>query len=89
MLFLIDVQAEDPLDDFKTLLNELESYDLSLMEKPKLVALSKADTLIDDDRDTKLTEKFKDLPVQFISSVTGEGLDELINLLWKTIQQRE
>ncbi|RJP81392.1 MAG: GTPase ObgE [Candidatus Zixiibacteriota bacterium] len=79
LLFLIDSTSSDPAADMVTLERELGEYDPALLERPRLVALSKADLNQSPD------------PATFpwdhrISSVTGEGVPELIRHLWSLLQ---
>ncbi|MEI7812880.1 MAG: GTPase ObgE [Ignavibacteria bacterium] len=89
LLFLIDVSSEDYQKDYKTLVNELESYSPELMNKKRIVAFSKADLL--DEKALKKIRKIKlrkyDSPLFVFSSASKEGLEELIDYLW--IQMRE
>lgn len=89
ILFLIDCTSENLQSDFKILLNELKNYSPLLVQKKMLISLSKAD-LIDSKKNQKLsTVKFKGIkekPVIF-SSATGNGLSELLDILWNCIER--
>ncbi len=80
LVILIDVQSEDPLQDYHTLFHELESYNPALLQKPRIVTFSKVDTLPPDQRRHPAEEQFQE-PVLYISSVTGEGLETLVERL--------
>lgn len=86
LLFLIDIAAENPRDDYRTLLNELQSHDLGLLEKPRIIAFNKCDLIAKPDRDKGLLQ-LNDEHAIFISGVSGEGLDNLLDRLWLTLQQ--
>jgi GTP-binding protein len=86
LLFLIDIASENPLDDYQTLLNELQSHDLGLLEKPRIIAFNKCDLIAEPDRDKELLQ-LKGGHAYFISGVSGEGLDNLLDRLWLTLQQ--
>ncbi len=89
LVFLIDITAEDYVNEFKVLLNELKSYSEKLAEKPKLLVLTKAD-LIEPSEIKKLTgKKIKDYTgkAHIISSVTGLGIEKLLDLLWDMIKK--
>ncbi len=84
LLFLIDIDSADPFNDYQVLKKELHLYDPYLDKKPHLIALSKMDTLPEDDKE----EFYKLLKNEFetklheniisISSVSGENMKELI-----------
>ena len=80
LVILIDVQSEDPLQDYRTLFHELESYNPALLHKPRIVTFSKVDTLPPGQRKHPAERQFRE-PVLYISSVTGEGLDTLVEQL--------
>ncbi|MCU0339442.1 MAG: GTPase ObgE [Spirosomaceae bacterium] len=87
LLFVIPSTSEDVAKEYKTLLNELEQYNPELMDKSKLLAISKMD-LIDQKQKTKITKKLpKELPYVFISAVAQEGIGELKDLIWTTLHQ--
>jgi GTP-binding protein len=80
LVMLIDITSTDPAGDVRVLENELREYDPALLKRPRLVMASKAD-LIDPD---ELSTFRYDLR---ISSVTGEGLPELIIRLWDMLRE--
>ncbi len=87
LVFLIECFSKKPKNDFEILMNELESYNPSLLNKPRLVALTKIDTL--DDNARKKLDKIKfetKIPVYQISAVSHEGIDSLIETLWQFIE---
>jgi GTP-binding protein len=89
LLFLIDITSEDYQKDYKILLNELKSYSPELVNKKKIVALSKAD--LAEDRDLNKLKKRKlrnsDSKLMIFSSATGEGLPDLMDELWQELEQ--
>lgn len=89
ILFLIDITSENLKNDFDVLLNELKSYSPKLIQKKILVSLSKAD-LVDPKKASEVSRyKFKgirDKPIIF-SSITGSGLDALLDILWENLQK--
>jgi GTP-binding protein len=88
LLFLIEITSEDYENDYNILLNELKGYSKILADKTKIVSLSKAD-LADEKEIKKLSRKkignAGSGPLIF-SSATGYGVDELVDHLWKTLQ---
>lgn len=89
LLFLIDVSSEDYQKDYNTLSNELESYSEVLTRKKRIVALSKADILSDEE--LKKVKKFKlkkhKDPVFVFSSASGYGLDALLDFIWQKLKE--
>jgi GTPase len=85
LLFLIPADSADHKKEYDILVNELEQYNPELLHKQFVIAISKSDML-----DEELTQAIKkelpaDIPHLFISSVTGKGLVELKDLLWKVL----
>ncbi len=87
LLFLIPADSNDHGKEFEILVHELEKYNPELLHKQFIVAISKSDLL--DEELTKAVEKElpKNIPHIFISSVTGKGLTELKDLLWKVLNE--
>jgi GTP-binding protein len=85
LLFMVPADADDIKAQYDILVNELDMYNEELLDKPRVLAITKSD-LIDDEL-RKMLEK--DLPVElphvFISSVAQKGLTELKDLLWKKL----
>ena len=87
LLFMISALEEDIPGAYKTLLNELEMYNPELLDKDRVLAITKCD-LIDRDIEKDLEKSLpKDLPHVFISSLTQEGLKELKDALWQALHK--
>jgi GTPase len=85
LLFLIPADSKDHKKEFEILLNELEQYNPEMLQKDFVIAVSKSD-MLDDELKTAIKKELpKKIPHIFISSVTGLGLQELKDLLWKTL----
>lgn len=85
LLFMVPADADDITAQYEVLLNELEQFNPQLMDKHRILAISKSDML-----DDELMEEIKktlpaDVPHVFISAVTGYGLTELKDTLWRAI----
>ena len=93
LLFVIPSNEDDPAAHYRTLLGELEAYNPELMDKPRLVALSKTDLLPPDMHDAFVAEASAgfedDVQILPISSVAQKGLDRLKEALWKWVDQQE
>ena len=83
LLFVLSVESDIEYE-YKALENELRAYRKDLLDKPRIIALSKMD--IKQGFKLKKSVQFPDhIPVIPISSATGFGLDELREALWKGI----
>ncbi len=84
LLFTIPVDADDIKEQYEILLNELTQYNPELLDKGRLLAITKSD-LADEELREMLKPGLPDIPYIFISSVTREGLGPLKDLIWKKI----
>ncbi|MFN4145568.1 MAG: GTPase ObgE [Runella sp.] len=85
LLFLVAADSLDVVKEYQTLLKELELYEASLLEKSRILAISKID-LIDSKARKKIEKSLpKDISTVFISSVSQEGIADLKDLIWKTL----
>tara|TARA_B100000795_G_scaffold119414_1_gene88815 strand:+ start:553 stop:1554 length:1002 start_codon:yes stop_codon:yes gene_type:complete len=88
LLFLISCESEKVVDQYYILLNELKKYNPELLDKDRIIVISKSD-LIDKNRKDKISleisKKIKNIPFDFISSVSNQGLVELKDDLWKVL----
>jgi len=87
LLFLIDITSENYQAEYNVLLNELKSHSKKLAEKTKIVSLSKADLIEESEIKKIRRKKIKnaDSPLFVFSAVSGYGLQELVDYLWKAI----
>jgi GTP-binding protein len=84
LLFMIPADSKDIRQEYKILLNELRQYNPELLDKKRLLAITKSD-LIDDELQYEIEQELPDVPCVFISSVTQKGLSELKDMLWKEL----
>ncbi|MDE7381060.1 MAG: GTPase ObgE [Muribaculaceae bacterium] len=89
LLFMIPADSDDIRKDYEVLLNELRTFNPELMDKSRILAISKSDMLDDELREAISKELPEGVPVVFISAVTGQGLTELKDLLWREINSEE
>jgi GTP-binding protein len=89
LLFLIEVTSENYQKDYNVLLNELKSYSPALANKTKIVALSKIDLLEESALKKMAKKKIKnaDSPLLLFSSATNQGVQELLDYLWKALDK--
>ena len=73
-------EGRDPVEDIKTIMNELKSYDESLLERPQIIAANKIDAIYDEENSQieRIKEAFPDIKVFPISGVSGKGIQELL-----------
>ncbi len=82
LLFMVPGESNDIKHDYEVLSDELKKFNPDMLEKHRVLAVTKCD-LLDDELISMLKEELPDdLPVVFISAVTGYGLDELKDVLW-------
>ncbi len=89
LVFLIECTADDPKEQYQTLAKELASFRKEMIEKPQIIAITKMD-LVDSKIQAKISRlKFKrGVPVIPISSVSGIGLKELTDTIWKKLHRK-
>lgn len=85
LLFLIPADSKDHKKEFEILLNELEEYNPEMLQKDFVIAVSKSDMLDDELKASIEKELPQNIPHVFISSVAGQGLMQLKDLLWNTL----
>jgi len=87
LLFLIPADSDDIKKEYQILLNELKQHNPELLDKDRLLAISKSDMLDDE----LIEEIKKELPegiqTLFISSMQQQGLTELKDTLWKMLNE--
>lgn len=93
LLFLIDTtkfsgQEKSFLKEYKTLLKELENYEADLLDKPKILCFTKTDAITDKLK-SKLENAKTDTDKILISSVTGDNLGKLKDIIWKKLHKHE
>ena len=87
LLFMIPADADDIKEQYQILLNELATYNPELLDKDRLLAVSKSD-MLDDELMTELREELPgDIKALFISSITNTGITELKDQLWQILNQ--
>lgn len=84
LLFLIPADSENHRKEYDILLNELKEYNPELLDKSRIVAISKSD-MLDGELKREISATLGDLPHLYFSSVSGEGIVELKDLIWKTL----
>src|SRR5688572_9826272 len=90
LVHLVDVSGSsgrDPVEDFETIVEELRQFDPAVAAKPQIVAANKIDAVDDVTQVQRLQRhvRKRKLPFHRISGVTGKGLDELLEAIWREI----
>ena len=87
LLFLVSVDSNDIMFEYNTLLKELRQYNPELLDKERLLVLTKSD-LIDSELEQEIS---KTLGIEhvFISSISAQGLNDLKDLIWKLLTSKK
>ncbi|WP_295984622.1 GTPase ObgE [uncultured Algibacter sp.] len=87
LLFLIPADAKDIKKQYDILLDELRRYNPEMLDKDRIIAISKSDMLDDELQAEMKIELDNELPIPylFISSVAQKGITELKDVLWKML----
>ena len=85
LLFLVPADSKDILAEYKILLKELKKFNPELLDKQRILAVSKSDMLDDELKKEIRRHLPRKIPHIFISSVANEGIKELKDLIWKTL----
>ncbi|MGM0636187.1 MAG: GTPase ObgE [Bacteroidota bacterium] len=91
LLFLIPADAKNIEKEYEILVDELRRYNPQLLDKERLVAISKSDMLDEElktELKTELDQAFQKTPYLFISSVAHQGLDQLKDELWRLLNKK-
>lgn len=84
LLFIIPADSRNIRDEYDILVNELKMYNPELLDKKRLLGISKAD-LADDEIRNELRKELPELPRVFFSAITGEGITTLKDMIWKIL----
>ena len=86
-MFLIPADADDIKKQYDVLLDELRRYNPEMLDKERIIAISKSDMLDDELKEELKVELDNELPIPylFISSVAQQGLTQLKDMLWKIL----
>ena len=87
LVFLVDIADENPLGQYKTLLNELEGYAPGLLQRPRCLLFTKLDILPPDEVELPVSKLDGVFMVAGISSVSGRGINELVSKLARRVEK--
>jgi GTP-binding protein len=89
LLFMVPADADDVVKEYHILLNELEQYNPELLDKDRVLAISKCD-MLDEELKAELSASINiDIPTVYISSVSQTGIQELKDVLWSKMSISE
>ncbi len=89
LLFLIPADSKDLKKEYEILLNELSQFNPELVDKKRILAISKSDMLDAELMDAMRAELPADIPTVFISAVSGQGISELKDILWAAVSKEK
>jgi GTPase len=84
LLFVVPSDSKDIKKEYEILVNELKMYNPELLDKKRLLGISKSD-LIDEELKNEMRKDLPDISRVFFSSVTGEGINTLKDMIWKVL----
>lgn len=87
LLFMIPSDSDDIVKEYNILLNELKQYNPELVDKQRILAITKSDILDEELTEALQNELPADIQTVFISSISGLGLNELKDLIWTEINK--
>lgn len=88
LLFMIPADSDDIAKEFRVLMNELEAYNPDLLDKQRILAITKSD-MLDQELKDGIKKSMPKIPYVFISSITGEGIKDLKELIWVHLNKTE
>jgi len=86
LLFMVPCDTNDIADEYKILLRELQQFNPELLDKERILAITKSD-MIDEELKDEIKNEIPDVPYVFISSVAQTGLAELKDLIWSKLNE--
>ncbi|MEF9985914.1 MAG: GTPase ObgE [Bacteroidales bacterium] len=87
LLFMVPADSKDIKAEYKILLNELKKFNPELLDKQRILAVSKSDMLDNELRKEIKPHLPRKIPTIFISSIANEGIKELKDLIWKMLNE--
>jgi GTP-binding protein len=84
LLFMIPADSPDIRKEYWVLLQELKNYNPELLDKKRILAISKSD-MLDEELKDEIREDLPGIPWRFISSVSGEGITPMKDMIWQEL----
>lgn len=86
LLFMIPADCRSISNEYEILLNELKEYNPELLDKKRVLAITKSD-MLDEELTNEIRKDLPDIPRVFISSLTGQGITTLKDMIWKELNR--
>jgi GTP-binding protein len=86
LLFMVPADSKNIVEEYGILLNELKQYNPEMLDKSKLLAITKSD-LLDAELQHEIEKDLPALPYVFISSVAQKGLQKLKDMIWNELNK--
>ncbi|MFP4488854.1 MAG: GTPase ObgE [Bacteroidales bacterium] len=86
LLFMVPADSNDIMDEYRVLLDELARYNPELLDKKRVLAITKSD-MLDEELMGEVRKEIDTSPAVFISSVSGLGIDSLKDILWRSLNE--
>jgi GTP-binding protein len=87
LLFMVPCDTKDIIKEYEILLNELKMFNPELLDKPRMLAITKVD-MMDDEMIEEMKKQLPAIQTVFISAVTSKGIQELKDALWAMMNER-
>jgi GTP-binding protein len=87
LLFMVPIDSDDIAKEYQILLNELKQYNPELLDKSRVLAITKSDIFDDEMIEDLKPELPENVETVFISSITGKGISELKDKLWQKLNE--
>jgi GTP-binding protein len=84
LLFMVPADSDNIHKEYKILLNELKQFNPELLDKNRLLAITKSD-MLDDELKKEILQDLPEIPHLFISSISNYNLDQLKDMIWKEL----
>lgn len=88
LLFLISCESENIKSDYEMLLNELKKYNPEILDKKRILAITKCDTIDEELIDMLHEDLPEDVPTVFISAPINYGIQELKDIIWTELNKK-
>ena len=87
LLFMIPCDSDDITKEYNILLHEVQAFNLELLDKPRILVISKSDYLDEELMQELIKTVEVDVPMIAISSVTQQGIQKLKDMIWQELQK--
>lgn len=85
LLFMVSCESADIAEEYRVLLNELQTFNPELLDKKRILAVTKSD-MLDEELEAEMRSTLPaELPAVFISSITGKNIPQLKDMIWEAL----